>query len=84
MRSVSLQIPLGASLPRLYILSLQRWREKLRERERENVKSRAVTATKSLGNEIYSVSRSVMFKLFATPGTVAHQAPLSMEVSRQE
>ena len=30
-----------------------------------------------------SVSPSLRVRLFATPWTVAHQAPLSMEVSRQ-
>ena len=31
-----------------------------------------------------SVSRSVVSRLFLTPWTVVHQAPLSMEFSRQE
>ena len=31
-----------------------------------------------------SVSRSVVSNSFATPWTVAHQAPLSVELSRQE
>ena len=34
--------------------------------------------------ESESVNRSVVFHSYATPGTVARQAPLSMESSRQE
>ena len=34
-----------------------------------------------IGEECYLLSRA---RLFATPWTVAHQAPLSMEFSRQE
>ena len=33
---------------------------------------------------VKSVSRSVISDSFETPGTVAHQAPLSMEFSQQE
>ena len=35
-------------------------------------------------SEVKSLSRFWLFWLFATPGTVAHQAPLSMGFSRQE
>jgi len=34
--------------------------------------------------ESENVSRSLCVQLFETPGTVPHQAPLSMELSRQE
>ena len=33
---------------------------------------------------LYVLSRFTCVQLFATPGTAAHQAPLSMEFSRQE
>ena len=54
-RSINLQIPLGASLPRLYILSPQRRRKRLRERERVS-NPELSQLPRSLGNEIYSVS----------------------------